>query len=167
MRRPAVLAVLALSAPLWLAAAGAVRPVPNPYSAEIDAQVWKPIAASVANHDIAAMTRAYHPAAVLVTNDGTRPVSSALAGWGKDMDAMRKAGTQARVELRFDHRQDDSTTAFEGGAFKYTTTDKAGKSESRYTRMEVLLTKEGGRWRTLMERQLDPITEADWNRLPH
>jgi len=167
MSRPVIASLLALSLPVVSAAAQpATRPGSSRYSAEIDAQVWKPIAASVANHDIAAMSRAYHPGAVLVTNAGTRLVASALEGWGKDMVTMRKAGTKASVELRFDRRQDDSTTAFEAGAFKYSTTDQAGKTESRYTRMEALLTNEGGRWRTLMERQLEPITEAEWNRLP-
>ncbi len=167
MSRLAIAALLTLGLPVAPAAPQpAIRPGSSRYSAEIDAQVWQPIAASVTNHDIAAMARAYHPAAVLVTTGGTRPVASALDGWGKDMVTMRKAGTKASVELRFDRRQDDSTTAFEAGAFKYSTTDQAGKTESRYTRMEALLTKEGGRWRTLMERQMEPITEAEWNRLP-
>ena len=139
----------------------------SPTSAEIDAQVWAAGAASVVNADIVAMGRTYHPAAVLVTNGGTRPIAAALDGWGKDMVVARKDGVRARVELRFDKRQDDATTAFEAGAFKYTTTDRAGKSTSSYTRLEALLVKTNGRWQTVMERQLDPITEEAWNQLPH
>lgn len=137
----------------------------SPTSSEIDSQVWAAVAASVVADDIVAMGKTYHPAAVLVTKAGTQPISAALVGWGKDMVTAKKAGTRATVELRFDRRQDDATTAFEAGAFKYTTTDRSGKSTSGYTRFESLLVKTNGRWQILMEHQLDPITESDWNRI--
>lgn len=158
MTRIALVSLLTLTVPLGST---------SPTSAEIDAQVWSAVAASVVNDDIVAMARTYHPAAVLVTNGGTKPVAAALDGWGKDMVVAKKNGVRAKVELRFDKRQDDAATAFEAGAFKYSTTDRAGKSASRYTRIEALLVKTNGRWQTLMERQLDPITEAAWNQLPH
>jgi len=145
----------------------AQKPAASPTSAEIDAQVWKPIAASVVNDDIVAMAKAYHPTAVVVTNAGTKLASQALDGWGKDMVVAKKNGVHATVELRFTKRQDDATTAFESGAFKYSSTDKAGKVTTGYTRMEALLVKTNGRWQTLMEHQMNPITEAEWNQLPH
>ncbi|MGE0440007.1 MAG: nuclear transport factor 2 family protein [Gemmatimonadales bacterium] len=135
-------------------------------SAEIDAQVWTAIRGSVDHADIEAMGRAYHPNAVLVSRGGTGPISAALERWGRDMATAKRDGVRASVELRFDLRQDDGTTAFEAGAFRYATTDRSGKSVVGYTRMEALLVKTAGRWVILMERQLDPITEADWNRLP-
>ena len=170
MARTALVSLLALSLPLTLGGVALHRahtPAPSPTSAEIDAQVWQAIATSVVNADIVAMAKTYHPAAVLVSNGGTKPVSAALDGWGKDMVVAKKNGVHATVELRFGKRQDDATTAFEVGAFKYTTTDKAGKATPSYRRMEALLVKTNGRWQTLMEHQLDPITEAAWNQLPH
>lgn len=154
-------AVLSLGASAFLAALA-----PSPTSAAIDADVWTPIAASVVNDDIAAMGRTYHPDAVLVSNGGTRSIASALAGWGKDMIANKAKGTRATVEFRFAKRQDDAETAFEAGVFKYTVTDKAGVSTPSYRRLEALLVKRQGKWRIVMERQLEAVTEATWNAIP-
>jgi ketosteroid isomerase-like protein len=71
------------------------------------------------------------------------------------------------VQFRFTNRQDDAETAFETGIFKYTVTDRAGKSRPSYVRMEALLVKSGGKWRILMERQLEATDEAEWNAVPH
>jgi ketosteroid isomerase-like protein len=129
--------------------------------------VWAPVAASVKNDDIAAMGRVYHPDAILVMRSGTRRISDALAGWGKDMVANKAKGISATVEFRFSQRQDDAETAFETGMFNYATKDKAGVSSPRYIRMEALLVKVGGKWKLVMERQLEAVDEAAWNALPH
>jgi ketosteroid isomerase-like protein len=135
-------------------------------TAEITRDVWVPVAASVANDDIVAMGRVYHPAAVLVTKAGTKPIAAALDGWGKDIVTAKKNGVRASVSFRFASRRDDATTAFETGIFKYSTTDKAGKVTTGYTTMEALLVKHDGAWRIVMEHQLDATTEAAWNALP-
>lgn len=135
---------------------------PSPTSAAIDADVWAPIAASVVNDDIAAMGRTYHPDAVLVSDNGTRSIATALAGWGKDMVVNKAKGIRATVEFRFTKRQDDAETAFETGVFKYTVIDKAGVSTPSYRRLEALLVKRQGKWRIVMERQLDAVTEKAW-----
>jgi ketosteroid isomerase-like protein len=132
---------------------------------EIDASVWKPIAAAVAAHDIAALGRTYHPAAVLVMPTGTLPIAKALDGWGRDMAAARAAGTRAVVELRFSERMDDAETAFESGIFRYASTPKGEKEKPRFVRFEALLIKSGGQWLMVMERQLGDATEAAWNAL--
>jgi len=151
--------------PLWLTSAASPNGQAGPTTAAIDADVWTPVSASVANDDIAAMGRTYHPEAVLVTADATRPISQALAGWGKDMVTNKAKGTKATVALRFGKRQDDATTAFESGIFKYTVTDRAGASKPSYRRFESLLVKSNGKWRVLMEHQLDAVTETAWNAL--
>lgn len=135
-------------------------------TAEIDREVWQAVAASAANHDIIAMGRVYHPAAVLVSNTGTTPIAAALERWGKDMVTARANGSKASVAFRFTRRQDDATTAFEAGAFRYATTNAAGVETPGYVRFEALLVKTPDGWRMVMERQLDAITEAQWNALP-
>jgi ketosteroid isomerase-like protein len=136
-------------------------------SAEIDRQVWQPLAASVTHDDIEAMGRAYHPDAVVVTKDGTQPIAAALDRWGRDMVIAKQKGVRASVAFRFTMRQDGPTTAFESGAFRYATTDKAGTETPGYVRFEALLVKTSSGWRVVMERQLDAITEAAWHALPH
>ena len=92
MARTAI-AVLSMSLPLLLAgvdataqpARSAAVAAAGSIAAEIDRDVWAPVAASVANDDIVAMGRVYHPAAVLVTKAGTKPIAAALDGWGKDI----------------------------------------------------------------------------------
>ena len=162
MSRHTLTALLGLTVPVLFGGF-----TPGQSSAAIDAEVWAPVAASVVHDDIEAMGRAYHPDAVLVTNDGTRPISQALAGWGKDMVTNKAQGIHATVEFRFTKRQDDPETAFEAGVFKYTVIDRSGVSTPRYRQLEALLVKRQGKWRMVMERQLDAVTEATWNALPH
>ena len=66
-------------------------------TAEIDRQVWQAVAASAANHDIVAMGRVYHPAAVLVSNSATTPIAAALERWGKDMVTASMAKVATRL----------------------------------------------------------------------
>lgn len=134
-------------------------------SAAIDADVWRAISVSVVDADITAMARTYHPDAVLVTSTGTRPIRDALDGWGKDMMTAKADGTRATVEFRFSLRQDDATTAFEAGIFKYTVIGKDGVSRPSYRRMESLLVKHEGAWRVVMERQLDAASAQEWDAL--
>lgn len=138
----------------------------GPSTADIDRQVWQAVARSVVNHDIVAMGRVYHPGAVLVAKDGTKPIAAALDGWGRDMVTAKQNGVRASVEFRFTTRQDDATTAFEAGAFRYATTDRAGVTKPGYVRFEALLVKSPDGWQIVMERQLEGITESAWNALP-
>lgn len=156
--RSAFLMVALVAAPFTAAAQS---------SADIDRQVWQAVAKSVVDHDIVAMGRVYHPAAVLVSQRGTTPIADALVRWGRDMVTAKKNGDRAFVEFRFTTRQDDATTAFETGAFRYGTIDKAGAGTPNYVRFEALLVKTAAGWQMLMERQLEAITEREWNALPH
>lgn len=131
--------------------------------AAIDADVWKPVAASVSDADIVAMGRVYHPDAVLVSSAGTRLISRVLPEWGKDIDANSARGARATVEFRFTSRQSDAESAFETGVFKYTVIEKDGTSTPSYRRLECLMVKREGKWRIVMERQLDAVDEATWN----
>jgi ketosteroid isomerase-like protein len=132
---------------------------------EIDRDVWSVFVATVAADDIVGMGRAYFPDAVLVSPRGTRPIKETLEGWGRDMVAARARGDKATVEFRFSRRQDDSTTAFEAGIFKYTVIAKSGASTSKFYPFEELLVKTNGKWRVLMERQFDLVTQDAWDKL--
>jgi len=135
-------------------------------SAEIDRDVWSVFVATVAADDIVGMGRAYFPDAVLVSPKGTRPIKATLEGWGRDMVAAKARGDKATVAFRFSRRQDDSTTAFDAGIFKYTVIAKSGASTSKYYPFEELLVKTNGKWRVLMERQFALVTQAEWDKLP-
>ncbi len=134
-------------------------------SHEIDRDVWSVFVATVAGDDIAGMGRAYFPDAVLVTPKGTAPIKNALERWGRDMVAAKARGDKATVEFRFSRRQDDSTTAFEAGIFKYTVIARSGGSTPKFYPFEELLVKTDGGWRVLMERQFDLVTQDEWEKL--
>lgn len=135
-------------------------------SSEIDRAIWSVFTATVAAEDIVGMGRLYSPDAVLVTPKGTTPIKETLERWGRDMVAAKARGDRATVEFRFSLRQDDSTTAFEAGLFKYTVITKSGVSTPQFVPFEALLVKTNGAWRVLMERQLAPVTQAEWDKLP-
>jgi len=145
--------------------AGASQTATSSSAPDIDREVWSVFVATVATDDIAGMGRVYFPDAVLVSPNGTRPIKDTLEGWGRDMVAAKARGDKATVEFRFSRRQDDSTTAFEAGIFKYTVIARSGASTPKFYPFEELLVKTDGKWRVLMERQFDLVTEDAWDKL--
>jgi ketosteroid isomerase-like protein len=158
------LIALALSS-VVLVSTGAAQTVPVS-TAEIDRDVWSVLIATVAADDIVGMGRTYFPDAVLVSPNGTSSIKDTLARWGRDMTAAKARGDKATVEFRFSRRQDDSTTAFEAGIFKYTVIAKSGASTPKYYPFEMLLAKTNGKWLVLMERQFAEVTQEAWDKLP-
>jgi len=147
--------------------AGASQTATASSAREIDRDVWSVFVATVAADDIVGMGRAYFPDAVLVSPKGTRPIKDTLEGWGRDMVAAKARGDRATVAFRFSRRQDDSTTAFEAGIFKYTLIARSGASTPKFYPFEELLVKTNGKWRVLMERQFAEVTQDAWDKLPN
>ena len=137
-----------------------------PSSHDIDTDIWSVFVATVAADDIVRMGEVYLPNAVLVGPRGTKPIKEALDGWGRDMVTAKAKGNRATVEFRFVRRQDDATTAFETGMFKYTVIEKSGASSPKFYPFEQLLVKTNGKWRVLMERQFAEVTQDAWDKLP-
>lgn len=164
---PRQIATLAIA--LWsvvVVSAGASQTATASSAHDIDRDIWSVFVATVAADDIVGMGRAYFPDAVLVSPKGTRPIKDALEGWGRDMVAAKARGDKATVAFRFSRRQDDSTTAFEAGIFKYTVIAKSGESTPKFYPFEELLVKTNGKWRVLMERQFALVTQDAWDKLP-
>ena len=132
---------------------------------DIDRDVWSVFVATVAADDIVRMGEAYFPNAVVVMPTTTSPIKETLDRWGKDMVAAKAKGNRATVEFRFSRRQDDATTAFEAGIFRYTVIEKSGAKTAKCYPFEVLLGKTNGKWRVLMERQFAEVPPAEWDKL--
>jgi ketosteroid isomerase-like protein len=161
--------VATIAMALWVivfVSAGASQTATASSARDIDRDVWSVFVATVAADDIAGMGRAYFPDAVLVTPKETRPIKETLERWGRDMTAAKARGDKATVAFRFSRRQDDGTTAFEAGIFKYTVIAKSGASTPKYYPFEELLVKTNGKWRVLMERQFAEVTQDAWDKLP-
>jgi len=163
--RPIAAFALAVLSMVFVSAAASQRSATSS-AREIDIDIWSVFVATVAGDDIVGMGRAYFPEAVLVTPKGTQPIEAALERWGRDMVANKAKGTKATVSFRLSHRQDDSTTAFESGIFNYTVIARSGERTPKFYPFEELLVKADGKWRVLMERQFDPVTQAEWDKLP-
>jgi ketosteroid isomerase-like protein len=134
-------------------------------SEQIDRDTWSVISQSVKDADIKAMGMTYHPDAVVVSGQDTTPISVALSNWGEGMKQAKASGSSATVTFRFKNRQDDETSAFETGIFKYTAIDAAGNESQLFMNFETLLVKKDKRWQFIMERQLDDTDEASWDAL--
>ena len=160
-----------LATAIWSAVVlGQGTPVPTataPSSHGIDLEVWSVFVATVAADDIVGMGNVYFPNAVLVRPRGTEPIKRTLEGWGRDMVAAKAKDSRATVEFRFSRRQDDATTAFDAGIFKYTVVEKSGASHPKFYPFEELLAKTDGKWRVLMERQFAEVTQEEWDKLPN
>ena len=131
------------------------------FQKEIDEQVWKPFIKTFNNDDHEDFKKVHSRELIRVMSDDNqvlgyqdylRPVDdSTKAKWGK---------WSHHIELRFLQRIASDGKAFETGYYK-TTAVNADKGEQRvsYGKFHVLLRKEQGEWKILMDQ--DAKEDAD------
>jgi hypothetical protein len=134
--------------------------------AELDAY-WAEVSRAVREGDFKAYVATCHPEGVLVsgTKQLSQPLATALARWEKDFIATREGKVRGNVEFRFSRRLGDATTAHESGIFRYTSLEQGAQPKFEWMRFEGLLVKRGTVWKILMENQIGPATEAEWDAL--
>ncbi len=134
--------------------------------AELDAY-WAVVSRAVNEGDFEAYTATCHAEGVLVSGSKqtSQPLSKALARWQQDFTDTRAGKVKASVEFRFSRRCGDATTAHETGIFCYTSQTPGGLINKDYIHLEALLVKRQDGWKILMENQLGPATEAEWEAL--
>lgn len=128
--------------------------------------LFNEIQRTVAEVDFDAMAAAYHADAVLVNAKATTSVRDVMPLWKAAGEKLQSEGRQASVAFRFSSRQQDSTSAFESGIFRYATIGKDGVEKVAFVHFENLAVFRDGRWLTLMERQLAATDLSAWNTLP-
>jgi ketosteroid isomerase-like protein len=126
--------------------------------AEVDA-FWSEVSRSVREGDFKAYAATCHPEAVLVTG------AKALARWKQEFDDTKAGTRRSDVTFRFSQRLGDETTAHETGIFLYEFRIADGALTKEYIHFQALLVKREGGWKTLMEYQKAPATEAEWEAL--
>jgi hypothetical protein len=99
------------------------------------------------------------------TKKMSQPLATALARWEKEFTATREGKVRGNVEFRFSQRLGDATTAYETGIFRYTTLTDGAQPKYEYMRLEALLVKRGDVCKILMENQIGPGTQAEWDAL--
>ncbi|MFT7244193.1 MAG: hypothetical protein ACI82A_001543 [Candidatus Azotimanducaceae bacterium] len=128
--------------------------------------LFKEIQRTVAEVDFVGMAAAYHVDAVLVNAKSTASISGIMPQWKASGEKLQSEGSQASVAFRFTSRQQDSTSAFDRGIFRYTIKGADGVEKSTFVHFENLAVFRDGRWLTLMERQTDATDVSAWNSLP-
>jgi ketosteroid isomerase-like protein len=138
----------------------------TPRIPELDAY-WAEVSRSVREGDFKAYTATCHPEAVLISGvrGTTQPITTALSRWKKDFSDTKEGKVRGNVEFRFSKRIGDFTTAYETGVFRYTTLSDTAPPKYDYMRLEAILVKRAAAWQILIENQVGPATEADWNAL--
>jgi hypothetical protein len=85
--------------------------------------------------------------------------------WREAGEAFATAGGRATVAFRFSSRVSGDASAFDTGIFRYAQITAEGKETASYLFFENLSVKKNGRWLTMMERQKELATEAEWTAL--
>jgi len=133
---------------------------------EIDAY-WAEVERAVGAGDFKAYAATTHPDGVIISGrkQTSYPLAQALKRWKSDFENTKSGKVAAEVKFRFAHRYRDTTTSHESGIFRYTSQLKGKEVSIDYVHFEALLTKKGDRWLMLMENQIGPATEAEWDTL--
>jgi len=133
---------------------------------ELDA-FWSEVSRAVKQGDFAAYSATCDAEAVLVsgTKKVSYPLGKALARWKKEFDDTKSGARESSVTFRFSQRLGDESTAHETGIFLYSFKQGDGEVQNEYFHLEALLIKKEGKWKTVMEYQKAPATEAEWKAL--
>lgn len=128
---------------------------------------WSEVSRTVREGDFEGYRATCHSEAVLVSGKSRNsyPLSKALQRWQVEFDATKAGTMKAHVAFRFSQRFGDATTAHETGIFRYSATNEKGETKTEFIHLQALLVKKSEAWKILMEFQIGPATEAEWNAL--
>ncbi len=123
------------------------------YTKEINDQVWKPFIQTFNNFDAAGFLAVHSEDVIRSSRD-----SKEILNWEEYL-RQQKAGDQRSIErrskrtleLRFTERIANAEKAIEVGIYKTTSINSKGESQSFYGRFHVVLRKENGVWKILVD----------------
>jgi ketosteroid isomerase-like protein len=131
------------------------------FQQEINEQVWKPFIRAFNNDDNEAFRAVHSKEVIRVIQDDDR-----VLGYGEyfkkipDSTKAKWSNWKKNIELRFTRRIASSDKAFEVGYYKTTSTNIAtGEKRSGYGKFHVLLRKENGAWKILMDADANEKTD--------
>lgn len=120
---------------------------------EINEQVWKPFIKSF-NSDDDEGFKAVHSKDIMRVIQDNNTILGYEEYFKKQPDSVKTkwAVWKRNIELRFIQRIADSDKAFEVGFYKTTSTNTStGETRTGYGKFHVLLRKENGTWKILMD----------------
>ena len=120
---------------------------------QINEQVWKPFIASFNSDDKATFKSVHSKDVIRVIQD-----ANTILGYDEyfrdPADSLKEkwVNWKKNIELRFIQRIANNDKAFETGYYKTTSTNKStGEKRTGYGKFHVLLRKENGTWKILMD----------------
>ena len=133
----------------------------------INDQVWKPFITAYNNHDTNSFMAVHSKDVVRSPRD-----AKMVLNWNEYFDQQKrgddhgkKSGSKRELGLRFTERIANDNQAMEVGIYKGTITDKTGNVRTFYGRFHVVLRKENGIWKILVDTDSsegDTIDEEDY-----
>ena len=127
---------------------------------EINEQVWKPFIKSFNNNDDGGFKAVHSKDIIRVTQD-----NNGIIGYDEyfksvpDSLKSKWANWKKNIELRFIQRIAANGKAFEVGYYKTSSTNTTtGETRSGYGKFHVLLRKENGAWKILMDADVNEKT---------
>ena len=133
---------------------------------QINADVWKPFIKAFEAYDTDAFMAVHSKDVTRVIQDGNMIQNYEQYQFeNRRNDTRNKAGKRNRaIELKFIQRIAGNGKAFEVGYFKVSTVTPNGDSRAFYGKFHVLLRKESGTWKILMDADASTATdEASFN----
>ena len=120
---------------------------------EINTQVWKPFVEHFNNRNADGFLAVHSRDVVRAPRD-----SKTIFGWNEYLKQQqvgnergKASGRKSSLELRFTERIAKDNLAIEVGVYKTTSTDKEGNSHLFFGRFHVVLRKEQGVWKILVD----------------
>ena len=131
------------------------------FQKEINEQVWKPFIVAFNNNDDEAFSAVHSKDVIRVSQDDSR-----IFGYSEyfkkipDSEKARWKDWRRNIELRFLQRIASNDKAFEVGYYKSSNTNTVtGEKRTGYGKFHVLLRKENGTWKILMDADANEKTD--------
>ncbi|HYJ37487.1 MAG TPA: nuclear transport factor 2 family protein [Chitinophagaceae bacterium] len=128
---------------------------------QINEQVWKPFIKSFNERDTDGFMAVHSKEMSRVNQDG-----KSIYGYEKYYEENKtgnergkQSGRKHSIELRFIQRIAGNNSAFEVGYYKTTSFQPNGEARSFYGKFHVLMRKENGRWKILMDADANDKTD--------
>jgi len=123
------------------------------YQKEINEQVWKPFIEGFSNGNTDVFM-SVHSKELLRSPRESKSIQTwdeYYAGTKSHNEQRSKSGRKSEIELRFTERIATSTQAIDVGIYKTTSIAPDGQRRSFYGRFHVVLRKESGIWKILVD----------------
>ena len=137
---------------LWLTASTATLAQPDAQRL-INEQVWRPFIQAYENSDAEAFLDVHAGDVIRILRDSKEILPRAIYAENlrQNMAGNARGDMQRDIELRFTERFADGDLAFEAGYYRVITSFGADEQYTYYGRFHVVLRRENGRWKILLD----------------